>query len=419
MSGSHERTPNHAGTVLRFYPQDVSVTEDSKTLLAKVEQCLVPQIVEDGPKDSEMSTVGPHGEIVKISKIKDLRDLFSPEFDMLHTFTATRLTANMWRNTLESLTQTFDDPKLKNAASYWDNNPHGTLTISPYGLQDEMNAYYQRLQVGCELKFGYFQSEKGQKIFTCQTPDVVAHEAGHYSLDRLRPEFMNSNQMQTHGLHEAFGDISALSFVFADDAMANALIITTHGNLHSSQNFAAKLAEQFGISLGMHGYLRNADADYKLSDVENEEHALSEVFTGAYYDALARAFKDATNQYPYYHPANLLQAVSEFARGLLLHTIVTVQKDEPEFSDIARHLIETVIPQHGKVAPARVAYLKSLNWREYFEKEFTRREINIPSNLLQHKPKEKMKKKSIIEMRSKERKEILKSVCGGLRKFKK
>ncbi|KAG2382756.1 hypothetical protein C9374_005336 [Naegleria lovaniensis] len=358
-----------------------------------------------------MTTLGPNREKVEIAKIGGL-ELFSNEFDMLHTFTVAKLTANMWRDTLESLKNTFpNDQQLRVAAEYWDKLPHGVLEISPHGMVDR-NAYYQRLRTGCQLKFGYFKSEKGESIYTCRTPDIVAHETGHYSLDRLRPTFMQSKKTQTRGLHEAFGDISALSFVFADDAMANALINSTDGNLHSSENFAAKLAEQFGISLGMHGYLRNADADYKLSEVEDEEHAISEVFTGAYYDALVRAFNDATDKYPYYNYSNLLQAVSEYARGLFLHAIVTVGEQQPEFVDIANRLSE-IIDQHEQKAPARVAYLKSLDWKVYFAEEFQRREVSVPANLLQHVPKEKMTKTSMIQQRSKEQKENLKSVCSG------
>ncbi|EFC39702.1 predicted protein [Naegleria gruberi] len=398
-------TSDEEGTVLRFYPQDITVTRN-QPLLEMIEKCYVPQVFKDGPQDAEMSIVG--GKI-KMSQIDKLIPR-TPGFDKLHTFTAAKLTANMWRDTVKALRKTFpDDKKLSKAAEYWDKMPNGTLQISPYGLEDEKNAYYSRGGTGSiVLKFGYFTDDKGDTIYTCQSPDIVAHETGHYVLDHLRPEFNDSKNVQTGGLHEAFGDISALSFVFADDAMARALINLTFGNLHASaNNFAAHLAEEFGISLGMPGYLRNADDDYKLSQVEEEVHAISEVFTGAYYDALASAFKAATEEFTEYNSVNLLQAVSEYSRNLLLHAIVTVGGKSPDFADIANRLYE-IIDLHSKNAPAKVAYLQKLKWKTYFQTEFERREVSKPVNQLRYAAK----KRDMVAEQVRPEKEILTMVCG-------
>ena len=63
-------------------------------------------------------------------------------------------------------------------------------------------------------------------------------------------------------------------------------------DLHAKTFFPA-VAEQFGEALhGRTTGLRNADNDLKMSQVNNQVHTTSQVFTGGGYDILADIFED-------------------------------------------------------------------------------------------------------------------------------
>src|SRR5206468_6793193 len=106
----------------------------------------------------------------------------------------------------------------------------------------------------------------------------------------LKPNWLGfGNPPQTGGLHESFGDLTAIFLTLSQLDQVEAVIAQTKSNLHD-KTFLSDLAEEFGLALGMPRGLRNADNDLKLSQVSNEVHALSQVFTGAIYDVLADIF---------------------------------------------------------------------------------------------------------------------------------
>src|SRR5204862_4318185 len=90
-------------------------------------------------------------------------------------------------------------------------------------------------------------------------------------------------------LHESFGDLTAIFLALSQFDQVEAVIAQTRANLHD-KTFLSDLAEEFGLALGRPNGLRNADNDLKLSQVGNEVHDLSQVFTGAIYDILADIF---------------------------------------------------------------------------------------------------------------------------------
>jgi len=85
--------------------------------------------------------------------------------------------------------------------------------------------------------------------------------------------------------------------------------------------------------------LRNADNDLNMSDVSNEVHDISRVFTGAIYDILADFFEK------YEDPTQFDQAESLFRLGKYLTSLViaSIWKGPDEnatYSDIALKMIE-------------------------------------------------------------------------------
>ena len=63
--------------------------------------------------------------------------------------------------------------------------------------------------------------------------------------------------------------------------------------------------------------LRNADNNLKLSQVSNEVHAISQVFTGAVYDILADIFEDY-RKLDEYDPAETLFRIGKHVTALVI-----------------------------------------------------------------------------------------------------
>src|SRR5205085_3838428 len=131
------------------------------------------------------------------------------------------------------------------------------------------------------------------------------------------------NPPQTGGLHESFGDLTAIFLACSQLDQVEAAIALTKANLHAKSNFLAALAEQFGAALGFPQGLRNADNDLKLSQVSNEVHAISQVFTGGIYDVLADIFAFEKNrQAAVKDPARVLLEVASQLHSVLVEALI-------------------------------------------------------------------------------------------------
>lgn len=204
----------------------------------------------------------------------------------------------------------------------------------------------------------YHTGQEEKLIYTCQSYDVVAHEAGHAILDSLKPNWNISQHPETGGLHEAFGDLTAIFSLLMQTDVCDAVINATKGDLYQ-KSFFSILAEQFGQALGLKFGLRNANQDKKLSQVSTEEHAISEVFTGAIYDILASMFNDAKKPEKYSYQETLLY-VGQYLLGLLLQAIEKAPDKDATFADVASKMI---------------ALEKNNAWKNIIRTQFTQREV--------------------------------------------
>jgi hypothetical protein len=96
------------------------------------------------------------------------------------------------------------------------------IHVAPHGFA-EANAFYSKRDRG--LFFGYFDKDnKGNKIFTCLSHDVVAHETTHALLDGLRMRYTFPSSPDQAAFHEGFADVVALLSIFSLSGVVEELL---------------------------------------------------------------------------------------------------------------------------------------------------------------------------------------------------
>lgn len=136
------------------------------------------------------------------------------------------------------------------------------LRIYPHALR-EANAYYDPDKTA--LLFGYFDAAEqsqganlpGGLVFTCLSPDIVAHETTHAILDSLHHRYIEDTNVDVAAFHEGFADIVALLQRFTFRSLVEHQLQLTGGRL-DRYSVLGELATQFGEALeGNRGALRS------------------------------------------------------------------------------------------------------------------------------------------------------------------
>jgi hypothetical protein len=144
----------------------------------------------------------------------------------------------------------------------WRREYVGRLRIHPHALRDA-NAYYDSDKSA--VLFGYFvaahQSQganfPGGLVFTCLSPDIVAHEMTHAILDSIHHRYMEDTNPDVAAFHEGFADIIALLQRFTFIELVEHQLFQTAGRL-DRYSVLGELATQFGEALeGNRGALRS------------------------------------------------------------------------------------------------------------------------------------------------------------------
>ena len=137
------------------------------------------------------------------------------------------------------------------------------LRLFPHAFRDA-NAFYTPEKKA--VLFGYFEAASnaggsnlpGGVVFTCLSPDIVAHELTHAILDSIHPRFIENTNPDVPAFHEAFADIVALLQRFTITSLVEQQVAATRGNL-AEFSFLGELATQFGNALeNNRGALRGA-----------------------------------------------------------------------------------------------------------------------------------------------------------------
>jgi hypothetical protein len=352
--------PYAFGARILMWKQDPSVSEIG------TRKVFLPGVVLAGPRDARIAIASDADTAaVEPNAFGDFVTMpDTPQFDAVHTYAVVRQTLTMYQRALSSAGAAMPLPWQWNSSV--DTAP---LQVHPYGLPNVMNAYYSRTQA-C-LKFGDFVPPGATaRVFTCRSFDIVSHETGHAVLDGLKPQWlMADNPPQTGGLHESFGDLTAIFLALSQLDQCEAVVAQTKAHLHD-KTFLADIAEQFGLALGSTNGLRNADNDLTLSEAGTEVHALSQVFTGAVYDILADIFAFERNP-ELEDCASVLHRVANWLRGLLLRALIAAPDNAANYADVVNDMLRLTL-EDGK-PPEYTTFIRN---------RFAQREVvEVPATL--------------------------------------
>ena len=348
--------PISRGARVLMWKQDPTVKEIG------IREAFLPGRVFTGPKDARLVVQGISPP-VSPNVLGDL--IIDPvanpaAFDAVHTFAVVRQTLTMYERHLAP----------KKVPWQWNTGTNvDPLNVFPHAGVT-MNAFYSRNQKA--LKFFFFNTPTpppAHDVFTCRSLDIVAHETGHAILDGLKPGWLNAgNPPQTGGLHESFGDLTAIFLALSQFDLVESIIAHTKANLHD-KSFLPNLAEEFGEALGKPNGLRNADNDLKLSQVGTEVHAISQVFTGGVYDVLADIF--AFERKPIAKDDSaILYSVGRYVASLVLRAIIAAPGIQATFADVVNKMIQ-IVQSDGKPT----------EYKSSIVNRFTLREVLAPSAL--------------------------------------
>lgn len=183
----------------------------------------------------------------------------------------------------------------------WGSTGH-QLHVAPHAFC-EANAFYS--EVDRALLFGYFEGRSQQKVFTCLSHDIVAHETTHAILDGLRDRYTDPSGPDQAGFHEGFSDVVALLSIFSLRPIVElgltggkSSISSSNGIRHIAGSYltADRIAESILFGLGkefgqqMDGVRANAlrrsvklePSKAHLNNPANAEpHARGEIFAAA------------------------------------------------------------------------------------------------------------------------------------------
>lgn len=314
--------PLALGSRFQIWKQDPSVNQMGRRL------SYIPSLVLNGPSDSRFKTECT-SPVIRNATGDFIFPEGSAEADCAHTFAVARQTLTMYER------------RRGGQACPWVWNRGGNtefLKIFPRGFMGA-NAFYSRNQK--LISFGFFTpSGATGPVYTCRSLDIVSHETGHAILDGLKPGWLGAgNPPQTGGLHEAFGDLTAIFLALSQLDQVEAFISMTKADLHK-KSFLDRLAEEFGSAIGRDMGLRNADNDLKLSDVSNEVHAISQVFTGGIYDVLADIFTfEMYRQRSTKDPAQVLLEVNQHLCKLVLDAYMQAPDIGATYTDVVNKML--------------------------------------------------------------------------------
>lgn len=252
------------------------------------------------------------------------------------------------------------------------------LRIYPHAFRDA-NAYYDRNKKA--LLFGYFKAGSkreganfpGGVVFTCLSPDIIAHEMTHAILDTIHPKYIEDTNPDVAAFHEGFADTIALLQRFQNRDLLIHQLESTGGDL-GTPNVLGELATQMGNALDQgHGALRSAIGSYKEGKWQRnrpnidafastiEPHERGGLFVAAIFEALIRIYDFKTKDLFRIAQYNINNSSSLISPDLINRLAI-------EIIQIARHLQKICIQALDFAPPCDITfgdYLRALVTADY------------------------------------------------------
>jgi hypothetical protein len=264
----------------------------------------------------------------------------------------------------------------ENSSSQYEHTFIKRLRVYPHAMRQQ-NAYYSPEKNA--LLFGYFQASSnwdgnnipGSTIFTCLSPDIVAHETTHAILHSIHPYLTKDTNMDMLAFHEGFADIIALLQRFTFRSVVEEQIKNSRGDLLSPENMLGDLAIQFGQAVSgnrraLRSFLVSQDDQGKWSAVRpdpslihsiTEPHSRGGILVAAVFDAFVRLYK--------YRVSDLIRLASN-GSGILAQGEIDpdlVKRLSHEACEIAQKLSQICIRALDYCPPADLTfgdYLRAL-----------------------------------------------------------
>ncbi len=146
------------------------------------------------------------------------------------------------------------------------------------------------------------------------------------------------------------------------------------GNLHD-KSFLAAIGEEFGSGIGRTYGLRNADPDVTMSDVTEEYHDLSRVFTGAVYSILVEIY-ELTRDLEHEDPAETLFKVARHMCAVTLVALTKVPKSA-SFKDVANAMIKV-----EKISRNKTIMKNQFQKRQIYDAKVKQKSSSKPASFL-------------------------------------
>ena len=240
------------------------------------------------------------------------------------------------------------------------------LRIYPHALL-EANAYYTPDKKA--ILFGYFKAKQlqqginvpGGTVFTCLSPDIIAHEMTHAILDSIHPHFIENTNLDVGAFHEAFADTVALLQRLHNRDLVIHQLEQASGKLDNESVFG-ELATQVGQAI-VHGHtslrsaigskengtwVRRAPNPDELS-MTKDVHGRGAIFVACIFDAFIRLYDYRTRDLFRIAQYNTLNTSNLISPDL-------INRLADEVLDISQNLLKIIIQALDFVPPCDISF---------------------------------------------------------------